>query len=418
MDFKSTINKLPNTPGIYIFKDKNNNIIYIGKSQAIRKRVRSYFLDGTLGAKTKSLVKRLANISYIQVNSDFEAILLESELIKKYKPFFNIQAKDNKKPLYIKITNDKIPLVLLSRLDKEQGIFLKGPFQSSKTARQILKVSRKTFPFCHHKNPPKPCLYTHLNLCPYPYLSKKTQVEYIKSINKLKKLLSGNHKKLIKNLILEMKVLSHKQKFEQAEIVKKQIAKIQEILTINFNKSELLNRPGLAEDVALTRLADLKRVLILKKIPKRIECFDVSDLQGKNATGSMAVFINGVSEKSQYRKFKIRFAKKPNDYQMLKEVLLRRFHNNWDIPDIVVIDGGKGHLNTALTALKKFNLQIIVISIAKRYEQIYIQNIHKPLTLSKESPARQLIQAARDEAHRFALAYHKILRAKSTFKGI
>ena len=167
---KKIVKKLPQTPGIYQFTDKNGQIIYVGKAKSLRKRVASYFAGKNLGPKTNLLVTKITNIKIIKVFSEFEATLLEAQLIRDHQPFFNQQSKDDKSPIYIKITNDKIPLVQTTRLQKPQkGIFLKGPFPSSKTTRDILKITRRIFPYCHHKNPRKPCLFVHLGLCPYPY---------------------------------------------------------------------------------------------------------------------------------------------------------------------------------------------------------------------------------------------------------
>lgn len=419
MKLKNQIAKLPNSCGVYIFKDAEGNIIYVGKSVAIKKRVSSYFKNKNLGPKTSLLIKKIAEIGYIKVESEFEALLLEAELIRKNQPFFNFQAKDDKSPLYIKITGGEIPLVSVVRKPQiSKGDFVKGPFPSARVTRSLLKTMRRIFPYCHHKNPKKPCLYVHLGLCPFPYASSQSTNHYLKNVKAIKKLLSGKPKVLVKSLVADMQKLASTQKFEEAQNAKSRIEKIEYMLSEFRDPMEFLTQPTLVDDLANARLESLKVELELSKTPRRIECFDISNTAGKEATGSMAVFENGQSQKSQYRKFRIKFKNTPDDYEMIREVLTRRFKNNWSKPDLVVIDGGKGQLNAALSALKESGVTIPTVAIAKKFEEIYLAQNPLPLRLKKENPARQLIQAARDEAHRFALSYHRLLRSKKLYQKI
>ena len=419
MDLKKEIAKLPDSPGAYICKDSGGKVIYVGKSKSIKKRVSSYFTNKNLGPKTNLLVKKIADIKYIKVESEFEALLLEAELIRKNRPFFNIQAKDDKSPLYINITNDPVPLVNLVRKPQSfKDSFIRGPFPSVKVTRRLLKEIRKIFPYCHHKNPKKPCLYVHLGLCPFPYASAGTRGIYQRNIRAIKKLLSSKSKVLIKTLISDMQNFAKLEKFEEAQNIKVQIEKIEYILSAFRDPSEFLRQPTLIDDLAISRMASLKKILALKKSPKRIECFDISNTSGKEATGSMAVFENGQSQKSEYRKFRIKLKNSPDDYEMIREVLTRRFKKSWKKPNLIVIDGGRGQLNTALSALKESGINIPVITIAKKFEEIYSKGKLLPLRLNKENPARQLIQATRDEAHRFALSYHRLLRSKKLYEKI
>lgn len=410
---KKLIQKLPDSPGIYQFLDKKDAIIYIGKSVSIKKRVSSYFASKDLGPKTNILVSKIENVSYIKVFSEFEALLLESELIRTHQPFFNIIAKDDKSPIYIKITKDEIAQVAVTRKEKERReVYIKGPFPSSKVTKSILKNIRKIFPYCQHKKPKKPCLYVHLGLCPYPYANQKSLENYKKDILKIKKLLSGKTKSLIQDLKQEMKIYSQNQEYEKAQITKKQIENLEYLKNTYRTPREFLEQPTLVDDLNLLRLKDFQKVVKLEKIPKRIECYDISNISGKNATGSMVVFTNGVADKSQYRKFKIRLLDTPNDYLMLQEILSRRIKNGWPKADVMIIDGGRGQLNAALKIINKNSYQTNVISLAKRFEEIYTQEGDPPIRLSKESPARQLAQAIRDEAHRFAITYHRKLRSQ------
>lgn len=410
---KNKIKKLPLDPGVYLFLDSANEIIYVGKAVSIKKRVSSYFVKESLGPKTDKLVSQITDIKFIKVFSEFEALLLEAELIKEHKPFFNVQAKDDKSPLYIKISNDEIPLVSVTRRErKKRGVFLKGPFPSAKTTRDVLKIIRKIFPYCHHKNPKKPCLFVHLGLCPYPYAGTKQKEKYLDTIEKIKKLLTGKNKSLIRDLTKQMRKSSKEMRYEEAAEHKSKIQKLQYVLTTFHTPREFLERPSLVDDLNLNRLKDLKEKLKIPGIPKRIECYDISNLGGKLATGSMVVFQNGRPQKKEYRRFRIKFKSTPDDYEMLRETLARRFKNDWPIPDLIIIDGGRGQLNAALSVMSKYKYSIPTVSLAKRLEEIFIPERIMPVSLAKESPARQLAQAIRDEAHRFAISYHRLLRSK------
>lgn len=430
-NLKDQLKKIPNSPGIYLFYDGNHNLIYVGKSISIRKRVASYFrvsrenklsyfTKTSLGPKTDLMVQKIAKVASIKVFSEFEALLLEAELIRKNQPFFNSIAKDDKSPIYIKITNETIPLISLVRKKNlyanKSNVF--GPFPSAKTAREILKIIRKIFPYCHHKNPKKPCLYVHLGLCPYPYQSEESQRSYIKTTAKIKKLLSGQIKALMLQLTREMKKYSKAQLYEEAGLVKKQIEKLQYLTTTYHAPTEFLEQPTLVDDLTIGRLKDLQSILNLPKAPKRIECYDISNLGGNLAVGSMVVFTNGAPDKSQYRKFKIKFTTKPNDYEMIKEVLARRLKNSWAIPDLIIIDGGREQLNAARSITSKYKFATFIASLAKRFEQIYTQDRVLPISLPKESPGRQLAQQIRDEAHRFAITYHRLLRSKQLLRKL
>ncbi len=357
--------------------------------------------------------KKIAKIDYIKVFSEFEALLLEAELIKKHRPFFNVQSKDDKSPLYIKISKENIPLVTTTRKTKEvKSTYLVGPFPSAKVTKEILKTVRKIFPYCQHTNPKKPCLYVHLGLCPFPYENKNTRKNYGKTTKKIKTLLSGKSKELTKQLTREMTSFSKDELYERAQDTKDQITKLQTLTTTYHTPKDFLEQPNLVDDKALQKLEDIKNHLGLQSRPERIECYDISNISGTFAVGAMVTFISGQGDKSEYRKFRIKFIDKPNDYEMIKEVLARRFKNNWPKPDLIIIDGGRGHLNSALSVLQKYKLNIPVVSLAKRFEQIYTPHKVMPITLLKESPARQLAQEIRDEAHRFAITYHRLLRSK------
>ncbi|MEX2028085.1 MAG: GIY-YIG nuclease family protein [Candidatus Curtissbacteria bacterium] len=426
-NLKKQIAALPASPGIYKFFDTGGKLIYIGKSVSVKKRVqsyfrlsenkRSYFAAKDLGPKTNRLVQNIAIVEHIKVFSEFEALLLESELIRTYVPFYNVISKDDKSPIYIRITKDEVPLVLTTRKSNiDKADYIKGPFPSAKVTYSILKMIRRIFPYCTHKKDVKPCLYVHLGLCPDPYRNPEAKEKYEETIVKIKKLLSGKSKPLIRDLTREMKNLSHVQKYEEAAKVKKQIDALEYLRATYRTPREFLEQPTLVDDLTLARLKDFQKVLGLKKLPKRIECYDISNISGTNATGSMAVMTNGKIDKSQYRRFRIKLKHTPDDYDMHKEVMARRIKNDWPKPDVMIIDGGKGQLNAVLSITNKYKYFITVVSLAKRLEEIYTQDRVLPISLPKESPARQLAQQIRDEAHRFAITYHRKLRSQDFLK--
>lgn len=411
-DLKSQIKGLPRAPGIYQFYDEKGALLYVGKSKDLKKRASSYFRSKNLGPKTEQLVKKIKYIKYIKVFSEFEALMLESDLIRKNQPFYNIISRDDKSPVYIKISGEPIDLITLARKPQiEEGDFVKGPLPSAKMAKLILKRVRRIFPYCQHANPKKPCLYVHLGLCPYPYRDKTAQREYLKSINHIKKLLNGKSKTLFKELTTEMKISSEEQNYEEAAVVKRQIQNLEYLTTRFHDPRDFLEAPNLVDDKITERLTSLQNLLGLPDIPNRIECYDISNIQGKMATGSMVVFTNGQPDKREYRRFKIKFLETPNDFLMMRQVLSRRFKNYWPHPSLIVVDGGKGQLRVAFDVLRSLKLKIPVISLSKRREEIFMPNLKNPIRLQADSPARQLVQATRDEAHRFAITYHRQLRS-------
>lgn len=413
---KDVIKSLPNEPGVYQFFDQGGQLIYVGKSVSIKKRVASYFAKADLGPKTNRLVKNISSIKYIKAASEFDALLLEADLIRNNRPFYNVAAKDDKSPIYIRITSTDIPLVELVRknnLNPKSREFIKGPFPSTKTTRRILKAIRKIFPFCHHKNPKTPCLFVHLGLCPYPYSSEESKSDYKRNINRIKALLSGKGTQLIRELKSEMKSLAKSQQYEDANNIKKQLLELEYLTTTYTDPRDYIEQPTLVDDLTAGRLIDLRKSLNLEKIPRRIECFDISNISGKLATGSMVVFINGRPQKSEYRRFKLKFKNTPDDFEMIRETLGRRFKNEWPDADLMIIDGGKGQLSSAVETAKKYDKNLKIVSLAKKLEEIYLPGLPEPIRLPKESPARQLVQALRDEAHRFAITYHRLLRSKA-----
>ncbi|MBI4089174.1 MAG: GIY-YIG nuclease family protein [Candidatus Levybacteria bacterium] len=397
--------------------------MYVGKAKNLKKRVNSYFAKyANLGHKTSVLVSKISKIKTIIVDSEIQAFLLEANFIKKYKPKYNIKLTDDKAYPLIRVTiKDSYPKILIARRTSDKNSLYFGPFpNSTKELRITLKIIRKIFPFQSVPNHPKKiCLYNHLGLCPCPpvFDSPEFKKEYRKSIKHIIDFLNGKSKKIIKDLIKERDLLSSQEQFEKANVLQSKISAIELITGPYYARFDSDLSPNLLEDLRAKETEDLMRILnenkVAVKILRRIECFDISNVSGKNATGSMVVFTNGEKNSSQYRKFKIKTLNSPNDFAMMEEVLQRRIqHKEWPYPDLLIVDGGKGQVSSALKVLREIKTHIPIIGLAKKEETI-ISSDFKEIILSKNSDALKLVMRIRDEAHRFAITYHRKLRGKS-----
>lgn len=420
--FPSFLDKsnLPHKSGVYMFLNSSGKIIYVGKAIDIYHRVSSYFNHSNVDSpKTVALVTQIAAYKTIVVESELEALLLEANLIKKYLPPFNIRLTDDKDYLYVKVTKESFPKVLPARkaeLGNAWQYF--GPFPSGTTVRQTLKKLRRIFPWC--ASPPKafansqkiylkPCFYYHLGLCPGPCAGALNQKQYRKNINRFIKFMRGKSGELKTSLEKEMTRYADLKQFEQAQIVKKTLFGLN-YLTQSNNLQNYLANPNFLEDVRQKSLQSLSYDLGLAKLPGRIECFDISNLMGKQAVGSMVVLTDGEVDKSAYRKFRIFLPGKPNDFAMMAEVVGRRLkHKEWPYPDLMLIDGGIGQARAAHTELLKAGLSFPIFGLAKRMEWLYTPE-NKIIKLPKSSLSIRMLTKVRDEAHRFAITYHKKLR--------
>lgn len=412
---KKKFKKLPDTPGVYFFFSAKE-IIYIGKAINLKSRLNSYLLPN-LGPKTSQMIKTAKYISYLKVFSELEALLLESNLIHKHKPKFNIIAKDDKHALYIVITNDKFPRLLTCRkLDAFKYTDIFGPFPNSKNIRTILKLIRKIFPFSDHKLGKKPCLYSHLRLCnPCPNIIVQSSDRvlgkiYFKNIKNIKLILSRKFNKVRNSLEREMSLLSKQENYEQASLIRDQIVAFDYITQEKISDEKFLQNPNLREDVNFYEICELKKLLNIKKI-RRIECFDIAHLAGFHPTASMVVFINGEAEKNLYKHFKIRQRIGNSDFDSMEEVARRRSNHlkSWGKPDLIIVDGG-------LPQIKAFNQEfraknIEVVGIAKNPDRLIIKG--RTLSVKLYDPSLQLVVRMRNEAHRFARRYHHLLIKKN-----
>ncbi|MDD3481040.1 MAG: excinuclease ABC subunit UvrC [Patescibacteria group bacterium] len=412
---KEKVRRLPRSSGVYIYRDKSDRIIYVGKAVNLKNRVSSYFSEAEKDPKTEELVRNIVGLETIECGSEFEALVLEADLIKRYKPKYNVRFKDDKNYVYLKITKEDYPRVSVVHQITDSNARYLGPFIDSRAVRAILKVARKIFPYCTCTLPAgEVCLYYHIGLCPGhddEHIDKK---DYQKNIKGLVKLFSGKTKELEGEFKREMKKAAKEKNFEGAAMYRDRLRYLDRI-----KRSHFLSDRDLAVDKGL---AELKRALNLKTIPSKIESFDISNIMGNHAVGSMVVFRNGVASPKDYRRFEIRTVKGANDFAMMSEVVARRFKKRGqdkafsDIPDLVILDGGKGQLSAVIQNVIVPD-KVKITALAKKKEEIFVieNNTFERVLLSEGSEARYLVQRIRDEAHRFAITYHKKIRDREVY---
>ncbi len=438
MDIKSKINKLPETSGVYFFKDKKGTVIYVGKANSLKNRVSSYFSNSSQQSpKINKMIKEIANVEYILTSSEIEALILESKMIKSNSPYYNTQSKDDKSYPYIKITLERdFPQILfyrkINRKIKEGETLYFGPFVDTNATRVVIKLLRKVFKIrgCRKKDlkKTKVCLDYQIGLCSAPCANMINKIEYRKRVKEICLFLAGKQKRLLNGLYREMNEASHHLNYEKAAKIRDKIQSIEAILKgqeINLyrknNKNDyLLKKIEEVEEDEIKKgrkaVNDLKDKLELEKLPERIEAFDISNIQGKLSVGSLVVFEEGQPKKEDYRRFKVKKVKGIDDCAMLREVTERRYKRliseGKKLPDLVLVDGGKGQLSEVKKILNKLNLELPIISIAKKEEEIFKPEVYMPIILPSNSEALFLLQRIRDEAHRFAVTYHRNIRSK------
>jgi excinuclease ABC subunit C len=457
---------IPDKPGSYQFFNKSGKIIYIGKAVNLKSRVFSYWRESANHTPAKTaMIKEIAEIKWIEVDSEIEALLLESNLVKKHQPYYNVLLRDDKRFNYIKIsTEDEIPGVFITRQVDKAGKYF-GPYTSGTAVRETVKAIRKIWPFCtERRTKPKPCFYYQVGRCIGVCGGQVTLKEYKdKIINPIILFLEGKKEKIIKNYELRIKNYElrisnfesgkNKPSLSESEYEKEK-TEVDSLKYQLWNMKKVLEHTeiiGLSEKYA-SDVVELAKVLGLPNVPNRIEGYDISNIFGQEAVGSMVVFGDGEPDKNEYRKFKIRIGQgEASDTRMLAEVLERRFKhsisnfqfpmsnktpnpksknlikshekNYWLMPDLIIVDGGKGQLNAAMRVLKKYDLNIPLIAISKGAglrsaaapDKLFFPDQKKPLELSLASPALHVIKRVRDEAHRFAIGYHRGLKSKKLF---
>ncbi|QQG46592.1 MAG: GIY-YIG nuclease family protein [Candidatus Niyogibacteria bacterium] len=425
---KNQVANAPLTPGVYFFKNGAGKTIYIGKAQNLRMRLMSYFRHDDFDSRKQAMLKEASKISWRELNSDIEALIQEAALIKKYRPKYNVLMRDDKQYFYVAFSREKFPKIYITHqphLTRHPMSGKVGPFTDGWAIKTVLKNLRRAFPYCQcaimgglkHS---RPCQQAAIGRClgicclkenkwPEFYPNAKARAEkYKENIKIIKKILSGNYSSVIKKTVQDMEVASAEKRYETAAELRDAIKALENIFS---------HRPFLSRDEESWRekgLNYLKTTLGLKGA-ERIEFFDISNLQGKLAVGSMVVFTGGMPDKKEYKKFKIKTRSEPNDVAMLKEALIRRFkHADWPKPDLIIVDGGKAQLNTAISALIPSGLSRTwtIAALAKREEELYLPNGRIIKLKDGPEPLLHLLTSMRDEAHRFAISYHRKLRAK------
>ena len=394
----------------------NKEPIYIGKAINIKDRVKNHFFQPTY--KDDLYIKKVSKIGFIETRSEIEALILEASLIKKHQPKFNSVWRDDKNYFYVAITQGERPIAFVTHQKKDTKTQYIGPFTEGNALKKTLKFLRKIFPFyTTTKHPKNNCTWCHLELCPGPNPDLQ---EYKKNIKKLTLILQGKRKTVLYALKKEMADVSGQNKFEEAMQIRDKISALEQVMS---HANVIENKKHQYDNWETTQRI-LQEILQTKNPISKIECYDISNIQGTLAVASMVVFLNGKPDKNQYKKFRIKMENKPNDIAMLSEVLVRRLaHPEWGYPQVMLIDGGIAQLNIGIKTLRQAQgkakndpelKKIKIISIAKGKREILIegQKQHIPLkSLPRE--IYNLIVHLDDEAHRFAITYHKKLRKKT-----
>lgn len=435
---KRKLAELPKDPGVYFHKDAKGEIIYVGKAAVLRNRVRQYFqASRTRDPKTEALVQEITDIDWMTVDSELEALFLEAEMIRRYMPRYNILLRDDKALSYIRIDYDSdYPTVSTTRRPLDDGARYYGPYTSTHAVRQSLKLLRRAFPFATRRigGQKRATLHYHLGLDPGLEEGKTSLEDYRANLRKLIAIIEGRRKTIERELERDMKRAAKAKDFEAATKFRNQLFALRGLnQQVIFSDKEFLD---ISKDHALNELVN---VLSMKAFPKRIEGYDISHMQGSDVVASMVVFTNGVSNKAEYRKFKTKIDHN-NDFYNMNETLKRRLSEKnrkaWGVPDLVLIDGGKGQLDAAIHARDEQGCgKIPFIGLAKREEQIVIHNKGSNVTLNTLSVQKlggfvtesedftlvnlphntnlvKLLQRIRDESHRFAVSYHSVLKVR------
>lgn len=428
------INGIAVGPGIYKFYSEDNKLLYVGKAKNLKKRIANYFSRVKKDTKTLQLIQQIRSIRIIPVASEFEALLLESRLIRENQPKYNVIWKDDKHYIYIKITREKFPKILFARKRETADDYF-GPFPSSRVVREILSYIRTIFPYCTQKaSAPRACFYHHIGLC-NPCPAKITKLErdksqtltrqYRQNIKNIKKILEGKITYIKKILQNEMHKFSEKEDFENAAIYRDKLSQL-DYLVNRYTPAEIyIENPKFFDKLRLQEekdLTDLLRAYFpgISRI-SRIECYDISNISGRLAAGSLVTFRNGYPDKNLYRRFRIRLKNTPDDFTMLKEIMSRRLkHTDWILPDLLVVDGGKPQIAATRKILSEVKPEIPIIGLAKRFEELVIPSggQYIKVELPEGSPALNLVKRLRDEAHRFAHRYHSLLRIRNLFSTV
>lgn len=428
------VKRFPAAPGVYLMKDAQGRVLYVGKAKNLKNRAGHYFTQAAAeDQRTADLVKVIADIDFIQAESEVDALLMEARLIKDIQPRFNIDLKDDKTFPYLQIrVREDFPRVEFTRTPRRRGVKLYGPFTSAKGLRAAIQVLQRLFQFrtCSldiKEDDPRwrwfrPCLLHSIRQCTAPCNFRVSKEEYRKQIRALRLVLEGKKDKLIAEMEQAMQEASAALQFEKAARLRDEIEALRKLGLRGQVDRDV--QPEVFPIDPKKGLAGLRKVLGLGQTPRTIEGLDIAHLGGNETVASLVSFIDGLPFKPGYRRYRIRSVQGVDDFASIREVVTRRFRrrlarsasegeDDQVFPDILLIDGGKGQLNAALDAFRLLSVEPpCLISLAKREEEIYRPSDAEPLRLSRHSAALRLLQYVRDEAHRFAQHYHHILRRK------
>lgn len=429
------IRHLPKSPGVYLFKDRKGTVLYIGKAKDLRSRVSSYFqksanLMATRGPEIAMMVAQVADVDFLDCETEVDAMLQENRLIKDIQPPYNERLRDDKTFPYLEITTgDDFPGVYVTRSPRPKGSKLYGPFTSASGLRDAVNAMQKVFKFrtCEldivdgdeSRRYFRPCLLHAINQCTAPCADLIDRDTYRRDIDRLRRFLGSKRSVILRQLNKEMEAAAAEMRYEEAARLRDQIKALQSLALSGDVQADVQPEVFYIDpQEGLVKLGDL---LNMDHPPRTIEGIDIATLQGGESVGSLVCFIDGKPFKNGYRRFKIKTVEGVDDYAMIREVVMRRYRHAADgeelYPDVILIDGGLGQLHAAMGAFDEMNIHPpMVISLAKREEEIYIQAKSSPVRLSRNNPALRILQQVRDEAHRFAQHYHHILRRKQTFE--
>lgn len=426
---REKVRAFPATPGVYLMKDSQGRVIYVGKAVNLRSRASSYFTaTAEVDRRTAELVTEIADLDYIEAESEVDALLMEARLIKDIQPRYNSLLKDDKTFPYLQITTrEDFPRVEFTRQPETSGVKLYGPFTSAGQLRGTIAVLQKIFRFrtCsldieqHDERWRwfRPCLLASINQCTAPCNLRISREDYREDIRKLRLFLDGGRSSLLRELEAAMKEASRELKFEKAARIRDEIKALESLNLRGDLESHA--QPEVFYTDPRKGLAGLKKVLGLPEIPRRIEGVDIAHLQGSDTVASLVQFIDGLPFKPGYKRFQIRTVEGVDDFASMREVITRRFRRLSDegeaFPDLLMIDGGKGQLNAVMETFQLLGITPPrTVSLAKREEEIYLPGESEPIRLSRHAWALRLLQYVRDEAHRFAQHYHHMLRRRSS----
>lgn len=421
--FAEKLKKLPKVPGIYLFRNARGSVMYVGKAVVLRNRVRQYFTKrADEHPKIAALRAEIADISWIECASEIDALIEEARYIKKHRPKYNILLRDDKNYFFVCITAEKeYPRVFITHQpgNQKNGVAcaeVLGPFTDGTALKETLKMLRNIYPYCASRPSKRPCFHYHLGrctgACAYPAARAQTR----RNIRAIANILSGKRQTLMKKLERDMKEAAKREQFTKAKEIKKRIERLRTIFEhkMTIARFSEIHMPRAEQWEEARRV--LEQFLHISHPIARVECYDISNIGGKYAVGSMVVFENGTPNKNEYRKFKIKYSgTEPNDPKMIAEILSRRIrHAEWQTPDLIIVDGGPTQLAAALSALPETQS---VIALAKQREEIYTPRSPLPTPAQTLGDATLFfLQSIRDEAHRFAVSYHRKIRNKEFLK--